>query len=143
MGRLGLTVRDVATDPAARRWLGRAMNVRFFAFGIVQQTASFNVSTHIVDAESGARQGLGSIHVQDQQDLKLRMAELARQTQTSPAERDRLQREAQENERQLHQVRQLLAKGQNAQAIQASQEAVKKNPNDVAMQTFLAKAEQQ
>jgi len=143
MGRLGLTVRDVATDPAARRWLGRAMNVRFFAFGIVQQTASFNVSTHVVDAESGAKQGLGSIHVQDQQDLKLRMAELARQAQTGPAERERLQREAQENERQLNQVRQLLAQGQAAQVIQVSQAALRKNPNDVAMQALLVRAEQQ
>ncbi|HEV3448500.1 MAG TPA: tetratricopeptide repeat protein, partial [Gemmataceae bacterium] len=143
MGRLGLTVRDVATDAAARRWLGRAMNVRFFAFGIVQQTASFNVSTHVVDAESGAKQGLGSIHVQDQQDLKLRMAELARQAQTGPAERDRLQREAQENERQLDQVRQFLAQGQAAQAIQVSQAALRKNPNDVGMQALLVRAEQQ
>jgi tetratricopeptide (TPR) repeat protein len=143
MGRLGLTVRDVATDAAARRWLGRAMNVRFFAFGIVQQTASFDVSTHVVDAESGARQGLGSIHVQDQQDLKLRMAELARQAQTGPAERERLQREAQENERQLNQVRQFLAQGQTAQAIQVSQASLRKNPNDVGMQALLARAEQQ
>ncbi len=143
MGRLGLTIRDVATDVSARRWLGRALNVRYFAFGIVQQTASFNVSTHLLDAESGAKQGLGSIHVQDQQDLKLRMAELARQTQTQPAERDRVQREAQENEKQLNQVRQLLAKGQINQALQTSQDALKKNPNDVGMQALLAKGEQQ
>ena len=143
MGRLGLTVRDVALDPSARRWLGRALNVRYFAFGVVQQTASFDVSTHLLDAESGAKQGLGNIHVQDQQDLKLRMGELAHQTQTNPAERERLQREAQENEKQLNQVRQLLAKGQINPALQISQEVLKKNPNNTAMQALVAQAEQQ
>src|SRR5207302_7824499 len=38
MGRLGLTMRDVLADEGARRWLGRALNVRFFVFGTVQQT---------------------------------------------------------------------------------------------------------
>src|SRR5262249_12818412 len=72
MGRLGLTMRDVLVDASARRWLARALNVRFFVFGSIQHTASFDVSTHFVDAESGAKQGGGQIHVQDQQELKLR-----------------------------------------------------------------------
>ena len=42
------------------------------------------------------------VHVQDQQELKLRMHELANQTQTDPAQRDQVQKEAQENERALN-----------------------------------------
>ena len=57
MNKLGMSVRDVLTDPSARRWLGRALNVRFFVFGVIQQTMSFNVSTHLVDAETGVKQG--------------------------------------------------------------------------------------
>src|SRR5262249_36962698 len=72
MGRLGMSVRDVLTDPSARRWLGRALNVRFFVFGVIQQTASFNVATHLVDAETGVKHGIGQIHVKDQAELKLR-----------------------------------------------------------------------
>jgi tetratricopeptide (TPR) repeat protein len=143
MGRLGLTVRDVAVDVSARRWLGRALNVRYFAFGIVQQTASFNVTTHLVDAETGEKQGLGSVHVQDHQELKLRMAELVHQTQANPAEQERLQREARENEQQLNQARQLLKNGQFKQAIAACQEGLKRNSTNMALQAVLQQAEQQ
>src|SRR4029077_4706333 len=99
MGRLGMTVRDVLTDASARRWLGRALHVRFFVFGVIQQTASFNVSTHLVDAESGVKQGTAEIHVKDPNELKLRMPELAHQSLQNPAEQIRLQREAKENEK--------------------------------------------
>jgi tetratricopeptide (TPR) repeat protein len=143
MGRLGLTVRDVAVDASARLWLGRAMNVRYFAFGVVQQTASFNVATHVVDAESGVRQGVGRVHVQDPQELKLRMAELARQTQTNPRQLAQLQRQTQENERQVNEVRRLLKNGQAAQAAALSQTALKQDPNNVALQALLSQAQQQ
>ena len=59
MNRLGLSLRDVLTDPVARRWLGRALGVRFFVLGDVRQTASFVVTTHLVDAECGYRIRLG------------------------------------------------------------------------------------
>jgi tetratricopeptide (TPR) repeat protein len=143
MGRLGLSVRDVLTDAAARRWLGRALNVRFFVFGVVQQTASFDVSTHLVDAESGVKQGTGHIHVKDHQELKLRMNELAGQAVQTPADRDRLQREAQENERLLNQARQLCKGGKPAEAAALCREALQKRPEDVALRVQLAQAEQQ
>src|SRR5262249_26264611 len=48
MGRLGMSVRDVLVNPEARRCLARALNVRFFVVGVVEQTASFNVTTHLM-----------------------------------------------------------------------------------------------
>jgi tetratricopeptide (TPR) repeat protein len=143
MGRLGLTVRAVATDPCASRYLARALGVRYFAFGVVQQTASFDVTAHLLDAETGARQGTGNIHVQDHPELKLRMNELVRQTLTNPTEQARLQREGKEGERQLNEARQLLKAGQPAQAAEACRAALRQHPDSVALQTLLQQAEQQ
>src|SRR5207249_3282728 len=76
MGRLGVTLKDVLTDPGARVALSQALNARYFVFGAMVQTASFDVTTDLVDAQSGARTGSGKIHVQDHNEMKLRMNEL-------------------------------------------------------------------
>src|SRR5262249_5041053 len=49
MGRLGITMRDVLVDVSARRALAQALNVRFFLYGAIRQTASFDVTTHLID----------------------------------------------------------------------------------------------
>ena len=54
MGRLGITMREVLRDPPARRVLAQALNARYFVFGAIEQTASFNVNIHLIDAETGA-----------------------------------------------------------------------------------------
>src|SRR5262249_26512994 len=41
MAQMGMTLRDLVESPFARRWLGRALNVRYFVFGTIQETASF------------------------------------------------------------------------------------------------------
>src|SRR5262249_34754163 len=143
MGRLGLTVRDVLFDTSARLCLAKALNVRYFAFGIVQQTASFNVTTHLIDAETGAKQSTGSIHVQDHQELKLRMAELAKQTRSEPAEQARLQQEAKESERIVNESRRLLKAGQAGQAVAVAPDGFKKDPTNVALRALVQQAEQQ
>jgi tetratricopeptide (TPR) repeat protein len=139
----GGSVRDLAVNASARLWLGRALGVRFFAFGVVQQTASFTVTTHLVDVETGQRQGVGSIHVQDHQELKLRMAELVRQTHADPAERDRLAREAQENERRLNEARRLLQGHQPAQAAAVCRAALQQQPGNIGLQALLQQADHQ
>ena len=70
MGRMGITVRDLMEDPYARRWLGRALNIRYFVLGNIVQSASFDVNTYMIDAEHGflavatgpAHQALGHDH---------------------------------------------------------------------------------
>lgn len=141
MGRLNLSVRDVLTNADARRWLGRALNVRFFVFGVVQQTASFTVSTHLVDAESGAQQGGGSVHVQDHQEFKLRAAELAGQT-VSPGASNTLARGAQESERQVSTARRLLQGGKYAEAARTSRAALRADPGNVALRSLAREAEE-
>lgn len=86
MGRMGLTMNDLIADPNARRWLGRAVGVRYFVLGSLTQTASFDVNTYLLDAEFGYLQGSARIHVRDPYELKLRLPELAQLTLMTPAE---------------------------------------------------------
>jgi hypothetical protein len=143
MGRLGVTMKEVLAEPSARCCLARALNVRLFVFGAIQQTASFDVTTHLVDAETGARQGGGKVHVQDQQELKLRMGELVRQTQSNPADQNRLQQEAKETERILNEARQHYQAGRSAQAIAVCQDGLKRFPNHAGLRALLQQAEEQ
>lgn len=95
MGSLNLTVGDLLHDPWARRWLGRVLNVRYFVFGDIRETASFDVTTFMVDAEYGFLNGTGRIHVHNRHELKLRLSELAYLTRTTPGERAALLAERQ------------------------------------------------
>ena len=64
-------------DPIARRWLARAIGVRYFVFGSCIETTSFDVNTYMVDTELGTLQGTARINVQNWYELKLRLPELA------------------------------------------------------------------
>jgi tetratricopeptide (TPR) repeat protein len=141
MGRLGITMRDVLINPGARIALAQALNVRYFAYGVIQQTASFNVTTHLIDAETGARQGGGDIHVQDHQELKLRMNELVKQTVAKPGEQAKLQQAGKENEKLLNDARKMFEAGKYAGAATASREGLKRMPNSVAFQQLLQQSE--
>jgi tetratricopeptide (TPR) repeat protein len=142
MGRLGITMRDILTNPGARIALAQSLNVRFFAYGFIQQTASFNVTTHLIDAETGARHGGGDIHVQDHQELKLRMHELVKQTVAKPDEQAKIQQEGKENEKLLNDARRLYQAGKFNESAQKSREGLKRMPNSVAFQTLLQQSEQ-
>jgi tetratricopeptide (TPR) repeat protein len=136
MGRLGITMRDLLRDPVARRCLAQALNVRFFVFGSIQQTASFVVSSHLIDAESGARTGTGTIHVQDHVELKLRMHELIRQLGTKPVEQKKLQEQSKATEKTLIEARRLLrAKEPNRAA-----ELLRTLPPSIGQRSLLADA---
>jgi tetratricopeptide (TPR) repeat protein len=143
MGRLGVTMKDVLGDAAARRCLAQALNVRFFVFGSIQQTSSFDVATHLVDADTGARTGTGKIHVQDHQELKLRMTELAQQLGAPGAEQAQLARQGQESEKALNEIRKLQKAGQYTKAAEMSRAALQQSPNNVALQQLLAESEKQ
>lgn len=141
MGRLGLTLRDVMVDFNARRSLAQALNVRFMLFGSIEQTGSFNVSTHLIDAETGSRTGTGTIHVQDHNELKLRMHELAKQTGAPAGEQARLAQAGKDGEKALNEARQLQQAGKYAEAAEVARTALKASPNNVALQTLLNDSE--
>jgi tetratricopeptide (TPR) repeat protein len=142
MGRLGITMREVLNDPSSRIALAQALNVRFYLFGAIEQTHSFNVTTHLIDAQTGARTGTGTIHVQDANEMKLRMHELARQVGAAPAEQARLAQQGKDNEKALNEARKLLKAGSFTQAAAVAREALKTSPDDVALKTVQQEAEQ-
>jgi tetratricopeptide (TPR) repeat protein len=86
MGRMGLTMQDLMVDPNARRWLGRAVGVRYFVLGSCVETTSFDVNTYLLDTELGYTQGAARINVRNSYELKLRLPELAGLTMMTPAE---------------------------------------------------------
>jgi tetratricopeptide (TPR) repeat protein len=131
MGRMGMTLRDLMTDPAARRWLGRALNVRAFVLGTVRQTDSCEVTTYLLDAESGFLQGSGRVQVRDPFELKLRLGELARLTLMSPAERLQYEQQAQPVEGLLVQARECSGRGQFQLSIQFYRKALRLRPANV------------
>jgi tetratricopeptide (TPR) repeat protein len=120
MNRLGLSLHDVLTNSVARRWLGRALGVRFFVFGEMHQTASFVVSAHLVDAEWGYEYGAASIHVHDPHELRLRLGDLAAETQLDPAERRHRQEQAEAAEHERNRLAQ-LAEAERQAALRQSQ----------------------
>src|SRR5262249_59204974 len=78
MGRLGLTLRDAVIDPLARLYLGRALNARFVVLGTLRATpAGLEVTTHLLDTETGARLSTVGALVRDQYELKCRLGEMA------------------------------------------------------------------
>ncbi len=142
MGRLGLTMRDVVTDPSARRWLARALDVRWLVFGVIRQGAGLDVTVHVVDAASGARWRLGHIHVQDREELKLRMSELARQTQRQgPDEVPHVQRETAENDNLIGSARRLSRNGEIAKVVSLCRQGLEKHPENIPLRVLLRQAE--
>jgi tetratricopeptide (TPR) repeat protein len=89
MGRLGLTFTDLVTDPVARFYVGRALGLRYFLFGSIVETASFNVTTYLVDADYGYLASSARVHVRTAAEMKLRLAELAWLTKMTPEQRRR------------------------------------------------------
>lgn len=142
MARLGMTQADLMNDPNARRWLGRALHTQFFLMGTIEQTASFDVTTYLLNAEQGWVQGSGRMHVRNFFDLKMRAGELAQITQLPPGQRAQfLAAEPQ--------VNLLLTKGQdnlrggNFQiAITFFTQALALRPNNVQATLFLNQANQ-
>jgi tetratricopeptide (TPR) repeat protein len=143
MGRLGITMRDVLNNPNARRCLAQALNARFFVFGAIQQTHSFDVTTHMLDAATGARTGTGAIHVQDHNELKLRMHELARQLGAAPAEQTKLAQKGKDTEKALNEARRLQKGGSFTQAAAVTRAALKQDPQNVALQAVQEETERQ
>jgi tetratricopeptide (TPR) repeat protein len=143
MGRLGLTYRDVLTDPCARRWLGRALNVRFFVVGTLRETASFVATTHLLDAETGFLYGAGRVHVTDPWELKLRLGELAQRTTLLPAARPRFEEDADRANELVVQARLRTRRGELSVAIGLFQDALKIRPGDVQVLAELQRGQWQ
>ena len=140
MGRLGITMRDVLTDPSARLCLAQALNVRYFVFGAIVQTGSLDVSTHLIDAQSGSRTATAAIHVQDHEELKFRFSELLQQM-GAPRDQARLAEKGRACEKALNEARNQQKAGMYAQAADAARAGLKIDPDNVALKTLLRHVE--
>ncbi|MCI0464360.1 MAG: tetratricopeptide repeat protein [Gemmataceae bacterium] len=142
LGRSGVTLRDLMVDPHARRWLGRALNVRYFLLGNINQAdgaGSLEVSAHLLDAEYGFVQGAGRILVHDPAELKLRLGELARLTLMNPAERQRYEEQSRPVETLLVEARKSSDRGELTVALGLFQKAAGLRPGSIEIQVLLQK----
>jgi tetratricopeptide (TPR) repeat protein len=137
MARLGLSLRDVAVDPSARFWLGRALNVRYFVFGALTQTGSFDATTRLVDAELNFRAGEARIHVSNPLELKLRLGELAQVTLMSPLDRARFEQGSQQFQQLLAQGHAFFEQNNFAQARAFYRRALELQPGNVEALFYL------
>ena len=133
MGRLGITMKEVLGDPGARVALAQALNARYFVFGAMVQTHSFDVTADLIDAQSGAHTGQGMIHVQDHTEMKLRMGELFNQLNLPPDQQAKAAQQGRDGEKAVNDIRKLQQAGQFARAAALAREALKANPSSVAL----------
>jgi tetratricopeptide (TPR) repeat protein len=141
MSRMGLTVADVMNNPGARRWLARALRVRYFIFGTIQQTNSFNVTTHMVDAETGCLAGRGCVHARNPFELKCQLADLARNTLAPPQPTVVVIQQAQQRSQVTVDVHLALGKGDFELALSLSKRHRANNVNSMELAILEQQAE--
>ncbi len=137
MGRLGLSLADVYRDPFARRWLGRALGVRFFVLGSVAARGGLETTSHLVDAECGYEAGSGRVVAADPGQLRCALPELARLTLMSPEERARYLQPQDECRRLLLQARQCQERREFTAAVTICEKAHKLCPVSVEIVVVL------
>ncbi len=150
MGRLGLNCADLVTDSLARHYLARAMNLRSFLFGTVELTGSFDAAIYLVDAHFGFLANTARIHVQNIQELKLRLSELAWLTRLAPDERLGIERAAAAWNLLVADIRLCMQRAVSDRTesdfkavIEMCGKALKQRPNHVQMLDTLRNAENQ
>lgn len=144
MGRLGITPFDLLNDPVARLYLGRALNVRYFLFGNLVQTASFNVTTYVVDAEYGFLASGARIHVRNPLELKHRLGELAMLTRMTPEERRRFDNDNAQWILLINEIRMQRERPNKLNdCYKLCQKALRLRPNNVEVLMIMHKVEQE
>ncbi len=137
MSRLGISMRDVLNDPAARWSLCQALNARYLVFGTIQETASFDVATYLLDAQTGTPTATAAIHVQSHEELKLRLGELTVQLAATPAQQALLAQQGRKSEEALKQIKTLQAAGKFKEAVEVGRAAVQEYPDSIALKSIV------
>jgi tetratricopeptide (TPR) repeat protein len=140
MGQMGLSVSDVMNDPIARRWLGRALRVQAFVVGAVEQTASFNVSTYLLNAEHGYLQGSARVHVRNPFELKLRLGEIASLTMMPPQQRAVYVAQQNQFDVFLTRGREGMGRRDFALSISVYEDALRLRPGNLEVMLYLNQA---
>ncbi len=90
MGRLGVTPADLVRDHAARIYLARAVDARYFLFGSAVEVDDLRLTDYLVEAATGFLVSGARIQVRDAGDLRNQLGELAWLTTLTPDERRRV-----------------------------------------------------
>lgn len=141
MGRLGLTMRDVLTNPSARLCLGRAIGARFFLMGALREVASFDVSTHIIDAELNGQVYGAQMRVNNAAELRYRLPELASLMFLPPARQVIVVQQQQVVQRQVVAAQLEYRKGNFAVSLGLYKEIVTAHPTHVEARSMLVEIE--
>ena len=141
MGRLGMTLRDVLTNPAARLTLGRAVGARFFLTGSLREVASFDVTTHLLDAERNVQTGGATVRCQNAAEFRFRMGDIARLTTMPPQQQVVVVQQQALVQQQVQTAHIEIGKGRFAVAIDLFKNILTTNPNHVEARQGLVQVE--
>src|SRR5439155_17503981 len=111
--------------------------VRYFIFGNIVQTASFDVNTYMIDAEYGFLNGRGFVHARNPHELKYRLGELARETASPPGLFKQRQQDYRNYEGLVLKAQAAGNKGDFGIAIGFLQDAQKLRPRSVELTVYL------
>lgn len=142
MSRLGVSMGDIVRDVSIRRWLGRAVGVRYFVLGRLQPLQGIAVTTVMLDVEQGWETGRAQVVVQNLYELKYRLNELARLTMMSPAERARLERDSALYEAEWQRALEADRRGQFQLALDLGKALKSKHPFSIRVNVLLSKCEE-
>jgi tetratricopeptide (TPR) repeat protein len=144
MGRLGLTIRDVVTDPVGRAYLGMATDARYFIVGTVRPTpAGVEVVAHLLDATTGGRVDKAAFIARDVAELQYRIPEIARWMMTDPNVRIAELQQADAYQQLLLQAEMLTSRGDYLRAMDTYRECLSLRPDDVRARALIVHAERQ
>jgi tetratricopeptide (TPR) repeat protein len=141
MGRLGLTMRDVLTNPSARLCLGRALGARFFLMGALREVASFDVTTHVIDAELNGQVAGAAIRVNNAAELRYRLGELANLMFLPPPQQVVVIQQQQVVQRQVVAAQVEFRKGNLSIAFGMYKEVLATSPNHVEARQMMVELE--
>jgi tetratricopeptide (TPR) repeat protein len=142
MKKMGITTKQLMFDPYARMWLGRAMNVQYFLFGNIVETASFDVNTFLVEAETGYLKGRGWMHAHHPDELRFRLGDLAAMTLGDPTLWQQQQQQYGKYEQLVIKAQLHTNKGDFTIAIDLFKQAQGLRPGCIEVDVYLRKAEQ-
>lgn len=143
MDRLGLSLDDVLRDAAARRWLGRALDVRYFVVGRLVQSSDIAVTASILDAEQGWEVGRGQAIVGDLHELKLCLPEIARMSMLDATQRSQKEKQLSEHEAEYLRAQEAYQRGNFTLALELAKKLRLAHPFNARFGFFEKQCEEQ
>jgi tetratricopeptide (TPR) repeat protein len=137
MCRLGLSIRDVLTNPSARLCLGRALGARYFLMGSLREVASFDVDVRVIDAELNGQVHGALMRVNSAGELRYRIQELANVLFLPPQQQVVIIQQQQVVQRQVVAAQLEFRKGNFSVSLGLYKEIQAANPTNAQVQSMV------